>query len=133
MGGKEAVHQITKHLNENSFIFCSDIKSYYTSINHHALMEELRSHIDDASVITLILDYLNRIVQFSRLYRDIIMRHIIGLPLVSVNRGCRRSRIDITITIYYICCQADLIRRIATLRFFLASFIFRFFLTDGFS
>jgi len=32
-GGKEAVCQITRHLKENSFVFRSDVKGYYASID----------------------------------------------------------------------------------------------------
>ena len=63
-GGKEAVRQIKRQLKDNSFVFRSDVKSYYASIDHHVLMEQLHSHINDARVITLIWDYLNRTVQF---------------------------------------------------------------------
>ena len=32
-GGKEAVRQITRHLKENSFVFRSNVKGYYASID----------------------------------------------------------------------------------------------------
>ena len=80
-GGKEAVRQITKQLKDNSFVFRSDVKSYYASIDHHVLMEQLHSHINDARVITLIWDYLNRTVQFGGLYRDIKRGISLGCPL----------------------------------------------------
>ena len=80
-GGKEAVRHITKQLKDNSFVFRSDIKSYYASIDHHVLMEQLHSHINDARVITLIWDYLNRTVQFGRLYRDIKRGISLGCPI----------------------------------------------------
>ena len=80
-GGKEAVRQITRQLKENSFVFRSDVKSYYASIDHHVLMEQLHSHINDARVITLIWDYLNRTVQFGGLYRDIKRGISLGCPL----------------------------------------------------
>jgi RNA-directed DNA polymerase len=63
-GCKEAVRQITKQLKDSSFVFRSDVTSYYASIDHHVLMEQLHSHINDSRVITLIWDYLNRTVQF---------------------------------------------------------------------
>ena len=80
-GGKEAVRHITKQLKDNSFVFRSDIKSYYASIDHHVLMEQLHSHINDARVITLIWDYLNRTVQFGGLYRDIKRGISLGCPI----------------------------------------------------
>ncbi|MDA8561037.1 reverse transcriptase domain-containing protein [Nitrospinae bacterium] len=80
-GGKEAVRQITRQLKDNSFVFRSDVKSYYASIDHHVLMEQLHSHIDDARVITLIWDYLNRTVQFGGLYRNIKRGISLGCPL----------------------------------------------------
>ena len=44
-------------------------------------MERLHSHIDDARVITLIWDYLNRTVQFGGLYRDIKRGISLGCPM----------------------------------------------------
>ena len=32
-GGKESVRQITRHIKENSFVFRSDVKGYYASID----------------------------------------------------------------------------------------------------
>ena len=80
-GGKEAVRQITKQLKGNSFVFRSDVKGYYASIDHHVLMEQLRCYIDDSRVIILIWDYLNRTVQFGGLYRDIKRGISLGCPL----------------------------------------------------
>ena len=77
---KGGSRQITNQLKDNSFVFRSDVKSYYASIDH-VLMEQLHSHINDARVITLIWDYLNRTVQFGGLYRDIKRGISLGCPL----------------------------------------------------
>jgi RNA-directed DNA polymerase len=77
---KGGSRQITNQLKDNSFVFRSDVKSYYASIDH-VLMEQLHSHIDDARVITLIWGYLNRTVQFGGLYRDIKRGISLGCPL----------------------------------------------------
>ena len=68
-------------LNDNSFVFRFDVKYYYASIDHYILMKQLHNHINDARVITLIWDYLNRTVQFGGLYRDIKRGISLGYPI----------------------------------------------------
>jgi RNA-directed DNA polymerase len=62
-------------------VFRSDVKSYYASIDHYVLMEQLHSYINDTRVITLIWDYLNRTVKFGGLYRNIKWGISLGCPL----------------------------------------------------
>ena len=38
-GMKAAVREVAANLEENKFVFRTDVKSYYASINHHILME----------------------------------------------------------------------------------------------
>jgi len=46
-GAKAAVREVIEKLPEHKFVFRTDVKSYYASIQHGALFEQLQEHIDD--------------------------------------------------------------------------------------
>ena len=80
-GAKQAVRQVNAHLKGNPFVFRSDVKSYYTSINHSILLDQLRPYIQDQRVISLLYDYLRRTVCFGGLYQEIKQGISLGCPL----------------------------------------------------
>ncbi len=59
-GTKAAVRHICSRLPSNQFVFRSDVKSYYASIDHGVLLSLVRQHIGDPIVLGLIGQYLNR-------------------------------------------------------------------------
>ena len=46
-GGKAAVRQVRHHLAENRIVLRTDVKSYYASIDHFLLMDQLAGYIGD--------------------------------------------------------------------------------------
>ena len=64
------------------FIFKSDVKSYYASINHDILIKQFRDLIDDPFFLDLICQYVRRTVVKDGIYRDVQQ----GIPL-----GCSLS------------------------------------------
>ncbi len=46
-GGKAAVRQVRDHPAENRFVLRTDVKSYYASIDHFLLMDQLAGYIGD--------------------------------------------------------------------------------------
>jgi RNA-directed DNA polymerase len=80
-GAKQAVRQVNEHLGDNRFVFRSDVKSYYASINHIILLDQLRPYIQDQSLISLIFDYLRRTIDNGGLYQDIKRGISLGCPL----------------------------------------------------
>ena len=46
-GAKAAVRAVNDHLQDNTFVFRTDVKSYYASINHHILLGQLYQYIRD--------------------------------------------------------------------------------------
>ena len=46
-GAKAAVREVVEKLPENQFVFRTDVKSYYASIDHDVLFSQLKELIDD--------------------------------------------------------------------------------------
>ncbi len=59
-GAKAAVRQVWAHLDANGFVLRTDVKSYYASIGHVALMDRLARFIPDRRVLNLLGQYLKR-------------------------------------------------------------------------
>jgi RNA-directed DNA polymerase len=57
---KSAVRQVYDHLPANSFVFRTDVKSYYASIDHVALIDRLARHIKDNAILDLLVQYMRR-------------------------------------------------------------------------
>jgi retron-type reverse transcriptase len=64
------------------FVFKSDVKSYYASMNHDILIEQLTQLIDDPLVLDLVCQYVRRTVVTDGIYTDVQQ----GIPL-----GCSLS------------------------------------------
>jgi len=64
------------------FVFKSDVKKYYASLDHDILVDQLRDLIDDPIILDLVEQYVRRTVYDGGLYRDVER----GIPL-----GCSLS------------------------------------------
>jgi hypothetical protein len=80
-GGKAAVREVAAHLEENTFVFRTDVKGYYASINHEILLELVRQFVPDAAVLELIDGYLRRVVAEDGVYEEISQGISLGCPL----------------------------------------------------
>lgn len=78
-GAKSAVRAVRKHLPRHRFVLKTDIKSYYASIDHHLLLEQISVHIKDQFILNLLWQYMHRISQRGGLFTE----HESGIP-----RGC---------------------------------------------
>jgi RNA-directed DNA polymerase len=59
-GAKFAVREVRDHLAANRFVLRTDVKSYYASIDHLMLLDQLAVHIKDRRVLNLVGQYLRR-------------------------------------------------------------------------
>ncbi|NES69413.1 MAG: hypothetical protein F6K24_31400 [Okeania sp. SIO2D1] len=80
-GLKGAVREVSQHLEEHSFVFRTDVKSYYASINHLQLMDMLRQYVQEDEVMALLWGYLRRYVCDGEKYLDITQGISLGCPL----------------------------------------------------
>jgi retron-type reverse transcriptase len=83
-GAKAAVRHICRQLPENQFVFRSDVKSYYASIDHAVLLALVRDCIDDRRVLDLVGQYLHRRVDENCLYTTVTVGISLGCPLSPV-------------------------------------------------
>lgn len=83
-GAKAAVRHICSRLPTNQFVFRSDVKSYYASIDHAVLLTLVRDRIDDRRVLDLVGQYLRRTVDGDCLYSTVTAGISLGCPLSPV-------------------------------------------------
>jgi hypothetical protein len=83
-GAKAAVRHICSGLASNQFVFRSDVKSYYASIDHAVLLGLVRERIDDPLVLDLVGQYLHRTVDENCLYTTVTRGISLGCPLSPV-------------------------------------------------
>ena len=81
-GAKAAVRAVWRRLPENRFVLRTDVRSYYASIDHHRLIDQLGEVIQDRAVLSLLWLYLRRTVEHGGLFHD----HRQG-----ISRGCPLS------------------------------------------
>ena len=70
-GLKAAVDCVNQQLNNYKYMFKSDVRSYYASINHDVLYDLLRKHIIDPKTLSLIYRFMKRTVYCDGYYRDV--------------------------------------------------------------
>lgn len=80
-GSKHTVTEIQHDLHNNTFVFRTDVKSYYESINHEILLDKLSVYIKDKMVMNLLSQYLKRSVESGGLFKDIKQGISSGCPL----------------------------------------------------
>jgi len=59
-GAKFAVREVREHLAASRFVLRTDVKSYYASIDHLMLLDQLAVHVTDRRVLNLLGQYLRR-------------------------------------------------------------------------
>ncbi|MGD1912116.1 MAG: reverse transcriptase domain-containing protein [Rivularia sp. (in: cyanobacteria)] len=80
-GLKAAVREVAANLPDNEFVFRTDVKSYYASINHHILMEIVGRYVNDEYVLALLWRYLRRYVSNGGKFFDVTQGISLGCPL----------------------------------------------------
>src|SRR5262249_2386552 len=71
-GAKAAVQFVHEHMAANTFVFRTDVKSYYASIDHDILLAMLERHVPDGRVLDLLRQYQRRTIYDGRLYEDVV-------------------------------------------------------------
>jgi RNA-directed DNA polymerase len=80
-GAKYAVREVRDHLAANSFVLRTDVKSYYASIDHVLLLDQLAVHIKDRRVLNLMGQYLKRTSERGGSFWDFNKGISLGCPL----------------------------------------------------
>jgi RNA-directed DNA polymerase len=93
-GSKAAVRQTVAAAGENTFVFRSDVKSYYASIRHDILMQEAGRFVDDPIALDLIHQYADRMMCDGGVYTHITKGISLGCPLSPLMAAIFLSRLD---------------------------------------
>jgi hypothetical protein len=72
---------VHEHLAANTFVFRTDVKSYYASIDHDILLAMLGRHVPDGRVLDLLRQYVRRTICDGGLYEDVERGISLGCPL----------------------------------------------------
>jgi len=80
-GAKAAVRFVDAHRADNTFVFRTDVKSYYASIDHEILLPMLGRHVPDRRVRDLLRQYVRRTIYDGGLYEDVERGISLGCPL----------------------------------------------------
>ncbi len=93
-GAKGAVRAVAKQLSANTFVFSTDVKSYYASIDHQVLLDRLANVIGDRRVLALLRGYLGRTVYDGGFYEDVQCGIALGCPLSPLMGALYLSELD---------------------------------------
>jgi RNA-directed DNA polymerase len=80
-GAKAAVRFVHERLAANTFVFRTDVKSYYASIDHEVLFSLLEEAVPDQRVLDLLRQYVRRTIYDGGLYEDVERGISLGCPL----------------------------------------------------
>lgn len=80
-GTKATVRAVTANLTENTFVFRTDVRSYYASIDHALLFEMVRPLVSDWRVRDLVWQNIHRTLYDDGLYRVVKRGICLGCPL----------------------------------------------------
>ena len=69
-GSKHTVTEIQGQVSSNTFVFRTDVKSYYESINHEILLDKLSVYVKDKRIMNLLAQYVKRSVEYGGLFTD---------------------------------------------------------------
>ena len=80
-GLKGAVREVDAHLHEFEFVFRTDVKGYYASIDQDILFSQVAECVGHPLVLDLVGQYLRRFVSDGGIYVDIERGISLGCPL----------------------------------------------------
>ncbi len=75
------MRQVLRHLPQHRFVLKTDVKSYYSSIGHFLVLDQLAHYIKDPRVLNLIGQYLGRCAERGGLYWEYTKGIALGCPL----------------------------------------------------
>lgn len=80
-GAKQTVNSIYQANKTHKFVFRTDVKSYYDSIDHSILQNKLAKYVKDKHLLNLLTQYLKRSVEVGGNFIDIPKGISSGCPL----------------------------------------------------
>jgi hypothetical protein len=97
-GAKGAIRQVLAALPNYRFVFKTDVRGYYASIDQHLLFDQLAAIIDDRAVLRLLWNAINRITWDDGSYREHARGIALGCPLSPLLGGLHLAHVDRVMT-----------------------------------
>lgn len=97
-GLKGAVRSVQAALEGHRYVFRTDVKSYYASIDHHRLMDKLADHVDDRDTLNLLWQYMRRTVEYGGTFRNITHTIPAGCSLSPLIGAFHLHELDVEMT-----------------------------------
>ena len=96
------MRQILAQLPPHRFVLKTDVKSYYASIDHVLLHEQLSKHIPDKGVLRLLWHYMRRCAERGGMFYDIECGISLGCPLSPLMGALFLQMLDERMELFYL-------------------------------
>lgn len=97
-GLKGAIRAVQAALPQHRYVFRTDVKSYYASIDHHKLMDQLAAHVKDRDALNLLWQYMRRTVEYGGTFREITRGIPAGCSLSPLIGAFHLHELDVEMT-----------------------------------
>ena len=97
-GLKGAIRQVQAHVATHPFVFKTDVRAYYASIDHHRLFDVLARSIPDRPIVSMIGEYLKRRAERGGLVWEYQQGIPLGCPLSPLLGAVMLAQMDAQIS-----------------------------------
>lgn len=103
-GLKGTIRRVQRALGQHHYVFRTDVKSYYASIDHNRLMDQLAEHVTDRDTLNLLWQYMHRTVEFGGTFREIKRGIPAGCSLSPLMGAFHLHALDVEMTTQHAGC-----------------------------
>ena len=97
-GLKGAVRGVQAALPNHRYVFRTDVKSFYASIDHHRVMDQVAAHVEDPDALNLLWQYMRRLVEYGGTFREITRGIPAGCSLSPLIGAFHLHELDVEMT-----------------------------------
>ena len=97
-GLKGAVRGVQAALPDHRYVFRTDVKSFYASIDHHRVMDQVAAHVKDPDALNLLWQYMRRTVEYGGTFREITRGIPAGCSLSPLIGAFHLHELDVEMT-----------------------------------
>lgn len=97
-GLKGAVRAVQNALGKHRYVFRTDVKSYYASIDHYKLMDQLADHVTDRDTLNLLWQYMRRTVEYGGTFQEVTRGIPAGAALSPLIGAFHLHDLDVAVT-----------------------------------
>ena len=83
-GPKKAINDLSSNLKTHKYVFKTDVKSYFASIDHDLLLKKISRYVKSRTILALINQIIKNYVEYKGVYKRNLVK---GIPL-GVSTSC---------------------------------------------